>query len=69
MAEKSYTAGIDQQTRENDNFSKVLFTTKRSQLVVMPVPAGKDISEETHKGIDQIYLSLKARVKQCLTAN
>ncbi len=54
MAEKSYTADIHQQTRENDNFRKVLFTTKRSQLVVMSIPAGEDIGEETHEGIDQI---------------
>lgn len=54
MAEKTYATDIHQTTRENDNFRKVLFTTKRSQLVVMSVPAGEDIGEETHEGIDQI---------------
>lgn len=52
MAEKTYTTDIHQTTRENDNFRRVLFTTKRSHLVVMSVPPGEDIGEETHEGID-----------------
>ncbi len=54
MPAKPYTADIHKLTRENANFRKVLFTTKRSQLVVMNIPAGEDIGEETHDGIDQI---------------
>ncbi len=54
MAEKPYASDIDQITLENDNFRKVLFTTKISQLVVMSVPAGGEIGEETHDGIDQV---------------
>ncbi len=54
MAEKTYIADIHQATRDNDNFRKVLFTTERSQLVVMSIKPGEDISEETHEGIDQI---------------
>jgi len=45
---------IPKATKENDNFRKVLFTTNRSQLVVMSVPAGEDIGQKTHEGIDQI---------------
>ncbi len=51
---KKYVADIHQETKDNDNFRKVLFTTKLSQLVVMSIPAGGDIGEETHDGIDQI---------------
>jgi mannose-6-phosphate isomerase-like protein (cupin superfamily) len=54
MAEKSYITDIHRATRENDNFRKVLFTTELSQLVVMSIPVGDDIGEETHEGIDQI---------------
>lgn len=54
MAEKSYTADINQKARDNNNFREVLFTTERSQLVVMAIPAGEEIGEETHEGIDQI---------------
>lgn len=54
MTEKTYITDIHRATRENDNFRKVLFTTKLSQLVVMSIPAGEDIGEETHDDIDQI---------------
>lgn len=54
MAEKSYTADIHPQPRENDDLRAVLFTRKHSQLVVVSVPAGKDIGKETHEGIDRI---------------
>lgn len=54
MAKKTFSADIQQTARDNDNFRKVLFTTKQSQVVVMSVPAGEEIGEETHEGIDQI---------------
>ena len=54
MADKNYMADITKLTRENDNFRRVLHTTELSQLVVMSVPAGEDIGEEVHDGIDQI---------------
>jgi len=37
---------------ENNNFRKVLYTAKNSQLVVMSLKAGEDIGEEVHK-LDQ----------------
>ncbi len=39
---------------ENSNFRKVVYTGKFSQLVVMSIPAGGDIGEETHPHTDQI---------------
>ena len=51
---KKYVADIHRETKDNNNFRKVLFTTKLSQLVVMSIPAGGEIGEETHDGIDQI---------------
>ena len=37
---------------ENDNFRKVLYTAKNSQLVAMSIPAGEEIGEEVHE-LDQ----------------
>jgi mannose-6-phosphate isomerase-like protein (cupin superfamily) len=54
MADKNYITDITKLTRENDNFRRVLHTTELSQLVVMRIPAGEDIGEEIHDGIDQI---------------
>ncbi len=55
MAEKNkaYAADVLRLARENENFRQVLFTTERSQLVLMSVPAGEEIGEEVHEGIDQ----------------
>lgn len=41
-------------TKENTNFRKVLYTGPKSQLVVMNIPPGEDIGEETHETTDQI---------------
>ena len=38
----------------NENFRQVLFTTERSQLVLMTLRAGEEIGEEVHEGTDQV---------------
>ena len=43
-----YVTNIEQETLENENFRKVLFTAKNSQLVVMSLKPGEEIGEETH---------------------
>jgi len=45
---KGYIVNIEKETLENDNFRKVLYTAKNSQLVLMSVETGDDIGEETH---------------------
>ena len=47
-----YVKNLEQDTIENDNFRKVLSTTKLSQLVVMSLLPGEDIGEEVHD-VDQ----------------
>jgi mannose-6-phosphate isomerase-like protein (cupin superfamily) len=47
-----YITNIEEETLKNDNFRKVLYTDHNTQLVVMSIPAGQDIGEETH-GVDQ----------------
>ena len=36
------------------DFRRVLWTGERTQLVIMTIPPGGEIGEETHEGIDQI---------------
>lgn len=54
MAEKAYSEDVYRLARENTDFRRVLYTTTRSQLVLMTVQAGDEIGEETHEGIDQV---------------
>ena len=49
----SYITNIEDTTLENDNFRKVLYTTKLSQLVVMSLLPGEEIGMEVHGDIDQ----------------
>lgn len=43
-----YVANIEQETLNNKNFRKVLFTAPNSQLVVMSLKPGEEIGMETH---------------------
>jgi mannose-6-phosphate isomerase-like protein (cupin superfamily) len=54
MAQKAYTEDVLRLARENENFRQVLFTTERSQLVLMSLRPGEEIGEEVHEGIDQV---------------
>lgn len=49
---KGYIANIEKLSLENENFRKVLYTAKNSQLVVMSLKPGEDIGEEVHQ-LDQ----------------
>ena len=48
-----YITNIEDETLQNDNFRKVLYTTERSQLVVMSLLPGEEIGMEVHPHIDQ----------------
>lgn len=48
-----YVKNIEDDTLENENFRKVLFTGPQSQLVVMSLQPGEDIGSEVHHDIDQ----------------
>ncbi|MBI4118843.1 MAG: cupin domain-containing protein [Parcubacteria group bacterium] len=49
---KGYILNIEKITLENENFRKVLYTAKNSQLVVMRLKPGEEIGEEVHQ-LDQ----------------
>lgn len=45
---KGYVANIEKATKENENFRKVLYTARNSQLVLMTLKPGEEIGEEVH---------------------
>ena len=49
---KGYITNIEKDSLENENFRKVLYTGKNSQLVLMAIEPRDDIGEEVHK-LDQ----------------
>ena len=51
---KGYITNIEEATKENNNFRKVLYTAKNSQLVLMCLKPGEEIGEEVHT-LDQFF--------------
>ncbi|MDO8572063.1 MAG: cupin domain-containing protein [bacterium] len=49
---RGYVTNIEKLSLENDNFRKVLYTDKNSQLVLMSLLVGEEIGEEVHD-VDQ----------------
>jgi mannose-6-phosphate isomerase-like protein (cupin superfamily) len=49
---KGYVDNIEKIARENENFRKVLYTARYSQLVTMALKPGEEIGAEVH-GLDQ----------------
>ncbi len=57
----SYVGNIVGQTKENTFFRRVVFTGKKSQLVVMSIPPGGEIGLETHHNVEQTLFILSGR--------
>jgi mannose-6-phosphate isomerase-like protein (cupin superfamily) len=55
-----YVANIESLSLENTNFRKVLYTDKKSQLVLMSLHPSEDIGEEVHD-VDQFLRVEKGR--------
>jgi mannose-6-phosphate isomerase-like protein (cupin superfamily) len=51
---QGFNANIEKDTLENENFRKVLYTGKNSQLVLMSLKPKEDIGEEVHD-VDQFF--------------
>lgn len=49
---KGFITNIEEETLENEDYRRVLYTAEHCQLVVMSIPAGEDIGEEVHD-VDQ----------------
>lgn len=52
---KGFVTNIDQETVGNDNFRKVLYTGKHSQLVLMSLLPNEEIGTEVHPDNDQFF--------------
>jgi len=52
---KGFVINIEEATKENDNFRRVLYTAKHSQLVLMSLKPGEEIGEEVHNNLDQFF--------------
>ena len=61
-----YITNIIKETESNTYFRKVLFTGTRSQLVVMSIPSGGEVGEETHKYTEQTLFFLSGTGKAIL---
>ena len=63
---KGFNSNIEKDTLKNENFRKVLYTSKHLQLVLMNLKPGEDIGEETHPNIDQFFGSKVERADALL---
>jgi mannose-6-phosphate isomerase-like protein (cupin superfamily) len=52
---KGYSENIEELTKENTSFRKVLYTGEQSQLVLMSLLPGEDIGSEVHADNDQFF--------------
>lgn len=52
---KGFKSNIEQDTLNNENFRKVLYTGKHTQLVLMTIAPGSEIGEEIHNENDQFF--------------
>lgn len=62
---KGYISNIEKETIENENFRKVLYTAKNSQLVLMTVKPGEELGEEVHD-LDQFIRVEKGKGRAIL---
>lgn len=56
MRSMPYKVNITQAVMENTEFRRVLFTGEKMQLVVMNIPPGGEVGEETHTHVEQLFL-------------
>jgi len=52
---KGFFANLEEETRKNTDFRRVLYTGKFSQLVLMCLKPSEDIGMETHDNVDQFF--------------
>lgn len=51
----AFVGNIEKLSEDNNNFRKVLFTGKFTQLVVMSLLPGEEIGDEVHADVDQFF--------------
>jgi len=66
---KGFNANIEKETLENNNFRKVLYTGKHSQLVLMSLKPQEEIGMEVHADNDQFFRFEKGEGKCIIDGN
>lgn len=66
---KGFCTNIEKATLENDNFRKVLYTARHSQLVLMSLAPKEEIGMETHSDNDQFFRFEKGQGKCVIDGN
>jgi mannose-6-phosphate isomerase-like protein (cupin superfamily) len=66
---KGFSSNIEKNTLENDNYRKVLYTGKHSQLVLMCLKPMEEIGLEVHPENDQFFRFEKGRGKCVIDGN
>ncbi len=66
---KGFNANIEKETLENNNFRKVLYTGKHSQLVLMSLKPKEEIGMEVHPDNDQFFRFEKGQGKCIIDGN
>jgi len=66
---KGFCSNIEKDTLENENFRKVLYTGKHSQLVLMTLMPNEEIGEEIHEDNDQFFRFEKGEGKVVIDGN
>ena len=64
---RGYTTNIEQATKENNNFRKVLYTAKHCQLVLMSLKPNEEIGMEVHPDNDQFFVLRPGKANVLLT--
>jgi mannose-6-phosphate isomerase-like protein (cupin superfamily) len=66
---KGFKTNIENDTVENENFRKVLYTSKHSQLVLMSLAPDEEIGMEVHGENDQFFRFEKGEGRVIIDAN
>lgn len=66
---KGFNVNIEKYTLENNNFRKVLYTAKHSQLVSMSLKPKEEIGVEIHPDNDQFFRIEKGQGKCIIDGN
>ena len=66
---KGYVINVEEATKENNNFRKVLYTAKHSQLVLMNLKPGEEIGMEVHLDNDQFFRVDQGKGKVIIDGN
>lgn len=66
---KGFVSNIEKETLENENFRKVIYTAKHSQLVLMSLASNEEIGMEVHEDNDQFFRFEKGQGKVIIDGN